>query len=548
MIIKRWNGSAFVKEFPQTKAQLIRNAGDTESVFDGNDKIKPAFLPDSVFDSLHFISTASFATQYDAQSGPGLLSDLADYAFDELNIGRSVLGAYFVANETIELSSNTSAVVGSYDASKYYITRFTSTDEGGLGTAGSMGSANLTTLETGDWIVITNISGAGTVGNPYIVIFAIVENTYELATTGADGIVRLSSQSTYASLSGNNVITDGRLKTLIDNAAFAAASHAHGNITNTGTITTNTAASSGQHLVITSSANLIEQSAIELGTTTTTFLNNAGAWATPAGTYAHPTFTARSVDTSGVDVLDTFTSNTDGHVTGIATRTLPNATTSLPGVMSAADKTKLDGIATGATANTGTVTSVGGTGTISGLTLSGTVTTSGNLTLGGTLAVLPSNFASQSANTFLVAPNGSAGAPTFRALATADIPTAAVTLDKLQNSPAAGLSVVARTTNSAGSYVDLSAGSDHQVLRRSGTGLAFALLTGSNLTTNTVANANLVNMAQNTIKGRISASTGAPEDLTATNVRSIIEVAGPIYVQTATPTTSVTHALWYDIN
>lgn len=72
---------------------------------------------------------------------------------------------------------------------------------------------------------------------------------------------------------------------------------------------------------------------------------------------------------------------------------------------------------------TGTVTSVGGTGTVSGLTLTGTVTTSGSLTLGGTLAVTPSNFASQTANTVLAAPNGVAGVPTFRAIVAADVPT-----------------------------------------------------------------------------------------------------------------------------
>jgi len=71
----------------------------------------------------------------------------------------------------------------------------------------------------------------------------------------------------------------------------------------------------------------------------------------------------------------------------------------------------------------GTVTSVGGTGTVSGLSLSGTVTTSGNLTLGGTLSVLPSNFASQTANTVLAAPSGAAGVPTFRAIVATDIPT-----------------------------------------------------------------------------------------------------------------------------
>lgn len=55
---------------------------------------------------------------------------------------------------------------------------------------------------------------------------------------------------------------------------------------------------------------------------------------------------------------------------------ISNATTTEDGLMSSADKTKLDGVATGATANTGTVTSVsGGTG------LTGTVTTSGSLSL-----------------------------------------------------------------------------------------------------------------------------------------------------------------------
>ena len=80
-------------------------------------------------------------------------------------------------------------------------------------------------------------------------------------------------------------------------------------------------------------------------------------------------------------------------------------------------------IGAGTSSTTGTVTSVGGTGTVSGLSLSGTVTASGNLTLGGTLSVLPSNFASQTANTVLAAPNGAAGVPTFRALVAADIPT-----------------------------------------------------------------------------------------------------------------------------
>jgi hypothetical protein len=57
-----------------------------------------------------------------------------------------------------------------------------------------------------------------------------------------------------------------------------------------------------------------------------------------------------------------------------------NATTSVAGFMSSTDKTKLDGIATGATANTGTVTSItAGTG-LSG----GAITTSGTIALANT--------------------------------------------------------------------------------------------------------------------------------------------------------------------
>ena len=80
-------------------------------------------------------------------------------------------------------------------------------------------------------------------------------------------------------------------------------------------------------------------------------------------------------------------------------------------------------IGAGTSSTTGTVTSVGGTGTVSGLSLTGTVTTTGNLTLSGTLAVTAANFASQTANTILAAPNGAAGVPTFRALVAADVPT-----------------------------------------------------------------------------------------------------------------------------
>ncbi len=60
-----------------------------------------------------------------------------------------------------------------------------------------------------------------------------------------------------------------------------------------------------------------------------------------------------------------------------SSHTHSDATTSVAGFLSAGDKTKIDGIATGATANTGTVTSVVG----------GTGLTGGTITATGTLAV-----------------------------------------------------------------------------------------------------------------------------------------------------------------
>jgi len=163
--------------------------------------------------------------------------------------------------------------------------------------------------------------------------------------------------------------------------------------------------------------------------------NNQEAWRwrfTPSGSTVYNAMTLSPIS-NGVSNLSVAGSLTGTQlISNVAVGTAPLTVTSTT-VVTNLNADLLDGnhatafyLATnpsGYTTNTGTVTSVGGTGTVSGLTLTGTVTTSGNLTLGGTLAVLPSNFASQTANTFLAAPNGSAGAPTFRTIVAADIPT-----------------------------------------------------------------------------------------------------------------------------
>ena len=131
------------------------------------------------------------------------------------------------------------------------------------------------------------------------------------------------------------------------------------------------------------------------------------------------TVTSVAALTLGTTGTDLSSSVATGTTTPVITLNVPTASATNRGALSAADWTTFNN----KTSNTGTVTSVGGTGTVSGLSLSGTVTTTGNLTLGGTLAVTASNFASQTANTFLSAPNGAAGVPTFRAIVAADVPT-----------------------------------------------------------------------------------------------------------------------------
>jgi hypothetical protein len=116
------------------------------------------------------------------------------------------------------------------------------------------------------------------------------------------------------------------------------------------------------------------------------------------------------------------------------------------GFMTGADKTKLDGIASGATANTGTVTSVGITAPAD-LSVSGSPVTSS-----GTLAL---SWANQAINTVLSGPSsGSSAAPSFRALVANDIPSQ---LNASSTRAALG-------TNADGLYVPWITGDTHTTL------------------------------------------------------------------------------------
>jgi len=483
MIIKRWNGTAFVEEFPKTKAQLVFNNGNTTSVFDENDRIKPAFLPNTVFDSLFF---------YSAITANSNLRDLFSDAFGDFPPGgnagdsRSVKGVYFVATAAVTVTANSSAVlVGSI----YIATQIV---------AGESGEAQPTSvaMEPGDWIIITNLTGAGTVGTPYLASFAVVNNTYELATTSIDGIVRLSSRTTYAALSGNNVVSEGTLKTVIDNASFAASGHTHGNILNGGTITSTVVAPTNNDTILiadTDASGKIERG-ITIGTGTTTYLRNDGTWGTPAGTYTLPAATATTL--GGIELF----SNTQQSVAANAVSTTASRTYGL--------QINSDGQG---------VINVPWTDTVYTLPQA-TTSALGGVRLGTTAASASVNTGTTTAGRFY-----HVGAQTDGTMYV-NVPWTDTTYAKATATTLGLVEVFDATVQTtAANSVTTTAGRTYGVQLNS--------------TDQMVVNVPWVDT-------NTTYSAGEGITLSSTTFR----MTNPLYVQTATPTTSVTGTIWYDIN
>ena len=163
------------------------------SIFE-NDKIKIGYLPDAVFDSLLFHSTvgADGNTLADITA----VNNALDAAlFSVQSIGRSLKGSYFVVNAAGLIANNTTASqagISQFEAGSepYFTYSFKLTDAGSVANPSSSG-----TMEVGDWMVVENITGAGTSGDPYAVTLAVVNNAYEImsgangASAGAPGLV-----------------------------------------------------------------------------------------------------------------------------------------------------------------------------------------------------------------------------------------------------------------------------------------------------------------------------------------------------------------------
>jgi hypothetical protein len=148
-----------------------------------------------------------------------------------------------------------------------------------------------------------NITNAGAIGTTADLV-AVTTTSGVLTTASRSGIdSRTAFPTTYANITGTvptwNQSTTGNAATAttlatartINGVSFngsanititaAPNAHTHGNISNTGTVSTNTFPASGQKIVMTDDSNNIIQSQITLGTQTNLFLRNDGFWVAP---------------------------------------------------------------------------------------------------------------------------------------------------------------------------------------------------------------------------------------------------------------------------
>jgi hypothetical protein len=210
MIIKKWSGSAWQNQAPKTTAsQIFTDTTFATSIFENN-KVKVAYLPNEVFDSLRFGSVIS------SSATAGEFAEYLQEAFDSVVDGsaRTMVGVYLVAGSSLSIANQTTGIQGTVSLDEYWRWTFLNEDGGVTGAPTSSG-----TMEAGDWVVVESITGLGTFASPFILKLSIVNNTYEIATATTNGIVKLFS-STSQSVAANAVsATTGRTYGIQNNAS-----------------------------------------------------------------------------------------------------------------------------------------------------------------------------------------------------------------------------------------------------------------------------------------------------------------------------------------
>jgi hypothetical protein len=160
------------------------------ATLDNQGKIIFEQLPNAVFDSLLFANTlGSFMSGSPATVNLGALMRIA--LTDATNNNRNIKGFYFVADTPVTIFTGLHQDTVN---NIYYLFNLEPAEEG----LGYEFNPVTITLETGDWMILTSHTVQGALNSssyPDIVRFAVVNNTYELASDEVHGIVKLGYTS-----------------------------------------------------------------------------------------------------------------------------------------------------------------------------------------------------------------------------------------------------------------------------------------------------------------------------------------------------------------
>jgi hypothetical protein len=204
-----FNGQTTVKG-ALDKIQSAYGTANGLATLDGNAQLTVSQLPVAVMGGLQFQGTIDLST-----------TKTVDQILDAINVNRANIdiGDYLQVSATGDISQGASTYTGGVNAP---------------GDEGDYDLSDNITLEAGDWIIVSAIN----TGNQ-TVSFGIINNTYRNATTTTTGMVTLSNATTFSGLSGNDVVTEGVLGTvMITNFAgntgdfgnantFARSNHTH---------------------------------------------------------------------------------------------------------------------------------------------------------------------------------------------------------------------------------------------------------------------------------------------------------------------------------
>jgi hypothetical protein len=303
MIIKRWNGDAFLQEYPKTVANMLFTNDGITSLFDENTKLKVGYLPNDIIDSLHYYATAASTSNLSTQAHNAIT--------DATTNNRSPKGYYWVTSESAGYTAN--PTTATLISGVYYKTFWSPAPEAQ--------SSDTVSLSAGDWFILTRIAGGD--GTTALlakeVHFATVNNTYTTATNTALGVVKYGASGS-VTIGGKiyPVQNDGTGGMGVS-VPWTTESHAHGDISYTGTISSAAVTAGNGDLILISDAsdsNKIKRS-ITVGTSTTSFLRNDGTWQTPSySTLASLGVTATAAELNKLAGIAT-TATELGYVAGV---------------------------------------------------------------------------------------------------------------------------------------------------------------------------------------------------------------------------------------